>query len=171
MSSLFEIAEDALALSDLVDELDGDITGQEEAVAAFFAEGEDAIAKKVEGYCQLIDDATAKAKARKEQSARIAALAKTDENKAKFLKARLKEAFELLQITKLETATHKLSIAKNGGKLSVIVDDESAVLEQYGSCVVILDGEAKDNLRADLADGVEVKGARFGERGTSLRIK
>ena len=171
MSNLFEIAEDAMALADLLDELDGDVTGQEDAVQAFLVENEGALLEKVESYCKIIRSKEVAAAARREESRRIANLATADDNRAKWLKMRLRDVMEALEMAKLETATHKVSIAKNGGSLPLILDDAEAVRMEYGSLVQVLDTEAKATLRADLVDGVEVKGARLGERGTSLRIK
>ena len=167
--TLLDIADDFAALDDLLDELDGDISGQEAAVAALFAESGAALDEKVDGYVRLIREYDARVALRKEEAKRIAALAKTDEGRAKWLKERLLFALDAMGIDKLETATHRVSVAKNGGKAPLIIDDADALGEFFFiEEVRRLD---KDALRAALATRDDVDGAHIGERGRSLRIK
>jgi len=50
-------------------------------------------------------------------------LASTEENRAKFLKDRLKWFFETHSIRTVETARYRLSLARNGGKAPLILKD------------------------------------------------
>lgn len=174
--SLFNITEEILTLDEMLDDVDGDVSdGAEAIVAAFLAETDTALEAKVEGYCQLIGQKKATAKARKAEADRITALAKADVARASFLTARLKEAFETLGISKLETATHRVSIAKNGGLLAMEYD-EAFLRANPGSAYLFEAVDPKLNVAA-LREAVELEPdifagiASFKPRGSSLRIK
>ena len=167
--TLLDIADDARALADLLDELDGEITGQEEAVQAFFDETGAALTAKVDAYAGLIRQLEAFAATRKAEAKRMADLAKSDENRAKWLKERLLLAMDVIGETRIDGDRHRVSIAKNGGKVPMIIDDPDAVEEAgYVRDVIEIDKEA---LREALEDGEEGEGAYLGERGRSVRIR
>jgi len=167
--TLLDIAEDIVALDDLLDECDGDVTGQEAAVAAFLDENDRALEEKVDGYVALIREHNARADVLKQEEKRVQALRKTSENRARFLKDRLLFAFQELDIKRLDTARARVSVAQNGGKVPLVVDDADAAMDA-GFVVVSRDVD-KEAIRATLQDGGVVPGAKLGERGVSLRIK
>jgi len=171
MKTLFDITADIAALDDLIDDLEGDVTGQEDAVAAFLAENDVALTEKVEGYARLIREHEARAAALKEEAERITALRKTSENRAKWLKARLVEAFDGLDIKKLQTATHVVSVANNGGKIPVEVNVDTADLPDAYVRTTVKTAPDLDALRDALTAGADIPGVQLGQRGRSLRIK
>jgi len=105
----------------------------------------------------------------KQEEKRVQALRKTSENRARFLKERLLFAFQELDIRRLDTARARVSVAQNGGKIPLVVDDADAAMDA-GFVVVSRDVD-KEAIRATLQDGGVVPGAKLGERGVSLRIK
>ncbi len=171
MPTLLDIADDARALADLLDELDGDITGQEKAVQAFLDETGDAMTAKVDAYAGLIRQLEAFAATRKAEAKRMADLAKSDENRAKWLKERLLLAMDVIGETRIDGDRHRVSIAKNGGKVPVVVpDDVDALPDAFVRTVVKRDAD-KDAIREALEGGADVPGCKLGERGRSVRIK
>jgi len=125
MRTLFEISDDLLALADLLDEVGGEVTEDDagRALEAWFDSLGSERDKKLDGYCALIQQYEAIAEAREIEAKRIMALAGTDANTAKRLKARLKNFFEIQKIGKLETPRFKVGVQKNGGKSPLIVPE------------------------------------------------
>lgn len=169
--TLLDIADDARALADLLDEREGDITGQEEAVQAFLDETGEALTAKVDAYAGLTRQLEAFAATRKAEAKRMADLAKSDENRAKWLKERLLLAMDVIGETRIDGDRYRVSIAKNGGKVPVVVpDDVDALPDAFVRTVVKRDAD-KDAIREALEGGADVPGCCLGERGRSVRIR
>jgi len=168
--TLFEIGADAQALADLLIEVGGELSSEEEeeAVDRWFAEIGDRLELKVDSYCALIAEMQARADARYEEGMRLTNQARVDQNAAERLKGRLKLFFEMTNRTKLQTPRFTISLAKNGGKAPLIIEDEAAVSEDFLKVAVAPDREA---IRKALEMGRTLEFARLGNRGTSLRIK
>jgi hypothetical protein len=171
MPTLLDIIDDARALEELLDELEGNVTGQENAVQAFLDETGDALTAKVDAYAGLIRQIEAFAATRKAEAKRMAELAKSDENRVKWLKERLLLAMDVMGETRIDGDRHRVSIAKNGGKVPVVVpDDVNALPDAFVRTVVRRDAD-KDAIREALERGVVVPGCRLGERGRRVSIK
>ena len=69
----------------------------------------------------------ARANVRKIEARRMQDLAASDENRARLLKARLKTFFETHDTKTIETPRYKLSLARNGGRAPLILDENLAV--------------------------------------------
>jgi hypothetical protein len=159
-------------ISDIIDALlEG---GQTEADAnaaleEHLASLDTALEQKSEAYASVIQDLSIRAKARKDEAARIRALAEADEAVADRLKQRLKEAMESVGRLKLDTPRFKLVVAGNGGRqpLEVAVEP-TALAPQYQAVKVEANKEA---IRAALEAGTAVPGCTLLPRGTSLRIR
>jgi hypothetical protein len=109
-----------------------------------------------------------RAEARSKEASRIRALAAADDALATRLKEGLKAAMEQTGKLKLETPRFKLSVAGNGGKQSLEIDDPSALDPAFQRIVREPD---KDVIRSALDSGIEIAGCRLLPRGTSLRIR
>jgi hypothetical protein len=171
--TLYEIGEDIVALSNALDELGGDISDPEvaEAIDEWLLENRTNLAAKLDGYASLIRELEARADARKVEAKRLAELARYDENKANRLKERLRLFFEEQGMKKVETARFSLTLANNGGKIPVIVDDEIApeyLPEGYRRVKYEPDNDA---IRAALERGESLPFAHLGDRGSSIRIR
>lgn len=173
--SLFQISDDIQALDDLLLELEGEVTdGEIEAVIdAWLAENKQALESKVDAYCWLIREREALANARTQEAQRLSDLAQADTNRVARLRGRLKVFFDLQGITKLETSSHKLTIANNGGGLPLIINpdwlaDPASAPEQFHKVKIELDKQA---IREAIRNNEPVDGCMVGERGTHLRIK
>lgn len=168
--TLFSISDDLQHLNDLLDEV-GDDSQQQELIAQWFETLGEERDRKLDGYAALISEMTARAEVRKAEGRRLMELAATDENRAKLLKERLKSFFQLHDLKTINTDRYRLSLAKNGGKAPLILDDSIPVTqlpERFQKVSIDADTTA---IREALDAGESLEWARLGERGTSLRIK
>lgn len=173
MPTLYELSQDLLALEALLTETGGEITDDDAALEVWFDELGEQRDAKIDGYCALIREFEARAEARELEAKRLMALAGSDTNNAKRLKARLKGFFEAQGIKKLETARFRLSVQANGGALPVIVPEgwekePASAPEAFQRRVIQLDKEA---IREAIRNDDETHGASLGERGNHLRIR
>ena len=120
---LFDISEDLLALSDLLEEQDGDITDAEEAFDKWFAELGAERDEKLDGYAWLIASITADVNAIKDEIDRLKARKTSFENKAKRMKERLELFLKVQGIDKIETSRHTFALQKPGGKPKFVLAD------------------------------------------------
>jgi len=170
--TLFEISGDMAALEELLFENEGDLDDPEaqKIICAFAEESSEAFSDKCDDYAALIKMTEALAKARREESARLAERAKVDENTVKSLKSHLHYVFAMRGMRKLKTARFAIGIAKNGGKNPLFIDPD---------CVDALPDDCKrievkpdsDAIRAYLDVGLEVPGCELKDRGESIRIR
>ena len=172
MATLLEITDDMLALDALLAECGGDVTDPraEEAVNEWMNGLSQDFEFKVDNYAALISEMRARAQVRREEAERIAAKVKRDEDAARWLCDRMRDALTLLGRKKVETSRYTLTVAGNGGKLPLFIEDETKVGEDYTEIVEVRKID-KDKLREDLESGKEVPGCYLMPRGTHLRIK
>ncbi len=175
MTTLLDISKDLIALQHALDDLEGLPEQQSEELYEWFTElSEEKEAerdRKLDNYAALIGELEARADARKLEAKRMSDHARADENRAKSLKSFLQQFFESHAIKSIETDRYRLTLANNGGKLPVIVDEDfsiSAIPDEFTKISITPDLEA---IREALEDGEALEFARFGERGRSLRIK
>ena len=168
--SLFNISEDLEKINELLDEVGND-TEQQEIISQWFETLGEERDRKLDGYAALISEMQARADVRKAEARRMQELAATDENRARLLKARLKTFFETHDIKTIETPRYKLTLAKNGGRAPLILDENLAVTslpEHFQKVSIDADTAA---IRDALERGETLEFAQLGERGTSMRIK
>lgn len=126
--------------------------------------------RKVDAYCCLIAEISARAAARKAEAQRLAENASRSEATVKRLKTRLLDAFNAMGIGKLETERFTVSVAKNGGLVPLELDptlDPSTLPEEFQRVTISPDTDA---IRAALAT-TTLPFAKLGERGQHVRIK
>jgi hypothetical protein len=171
--NIFDIDAELDQIATAFDQLEEDPTVEDsirENVMAYFGDVLSARDGKLDNYANMIAGLEGYAKIRKEEAARLAALARTDENKVKRLKEFLKLWLESKDQTRIETAFHKFWVQANGGATPIEMDevDPEGVDIRYRKLTVSIDTEA---VRRDLESGAEVPFARLGARGSHLRIK
>ena len=120
---LFEISEDLLTLSDLLEEQEGDVTETEAAFDTWFAELGSERDEKLDGYAWLISSLESDAEALKSEIERLRARKSAFENKAKSLKSRLEAFLKIQGIEKIQTTRHTFALQKPGGKPKFILAD------------------------------------------------
>lgn len=169
--TLFSIGDDLTALADLLFDMEGEVTGETEAtIDKWFAELNDAVEQKVDGYCALIREIEFRADARKAEAGRLRARAEIDASAAKRLRDRLKVFMVTHGKSKIETPRFQVSVAGNGGLEPMDIDpiDLNEIPAQFVKFDPSLD---KDAVRQVLERGFKLDFARLRERGTSLRIR
>ena len=169
--TLFSISDDLEKLNDLLDESCGDDAQQQELITQWFEQLGEERDRKLDGYAALITEMTARAEVRKAEAKRLIELAAVDENRARLLKDRLKWFFQTHNLKTIDTARYRLSLAKNGGKAPLILDETVPVTqlpERFQKVSIDPDTTA---IRDALERGEKLGFAQLGERGTSLRIK
>lgn len=136
------------AINDTLEGLEGELTIKAANVAAF--------ALNLEAEADKI----------KQVEQRIAARRKAYENKAARIRAYLKENMERAGIKKIEALDGSFCATLTAPRASVVVEDESAVPEEYFRTVKSAD---KTAIGAALKDGLTVPGAHL-EYNAGLRI-
>ena len=177
--SLIEISDDILELDDLLYECGGDVSDPrfEEAITKLMAELNVELEAKADNYCALITTMEGRAALReakadfyKGQYDRIMKLSHADTSNATFLRTRLKKALELHGIKKLVTERYGITVAKHGGKLPLLVDDDKEIPKRFKTVKYVWNVD-NDAIRKALESGETLDFACFGERGTRLSIK
>jgi hypothetical protein len=127
--TLYDIAADLLALESALIDAGGVIDDDETAatVDAWFDGLHEDLAAKVDDYAALIRTIEARAEARRDEAARMTARARVDENAARALKERLRDALRGLGIPKVETRRFTVSVQRNGGKAAMVFTDDADV--------------------------------------------
>lgn len=171
--SLYEIGADLDALAALLDEVGGDVTEAEAeaAIDQWLQETGEAVKDKLDRYAALLRELSARAAARAEESARLAALAAVDENNAARLKARVLAFLQERGVDRVETARFRLTVCANGGRapLRLLVppsDIPSAWTEQVVSL-----RPRTEAIRAELEAGILLPFATLEPRGFHLRVR
>ena len=166
--SLYAITTEMQGILDAV--LDGGIDSPEaqDALNEHLAGLDTALESKAESYAGFIKELEMRAESRGKEASRIRALAAADDALATRLKEGLKAAMEQTGKLKIETPRFKLSVAGNGGKQLLEIDDPSALDPAFQRVVREPD---KDVIRSALDSGIEIAGCRLLPRGTSLRIR
>ena len=166
--SLYAITTEMQAILDAV--LDGGIDSPEaqDALNEHLAGLDTALESKAESYAGFIKELEMRAESRGKEASRIRALAAADDALATRLKEGLKAAMEQTGKLKIETPRFKLSVAGNGGKQVLEIDNPSALDPAFQRVVREPD---KDAIRSALDSGIEITGCRLLARGTSLRIR
>lgn len=173
MRTLYEITDDMQALDALLDEIGGDVSDEdvEAAITAWFDSLDAEWEAKLDGYAAYIRNRTALAEARKAEAARMAALARRDENSVGWLKRRLMEAMQARQCKKLDTARFSISVCKAGGLPAVDIHDPASL---PADCIRIIPERREpdtDIIRRRVSAGEEIPGVTPKPRSFYVRIK
>lgn len=168
--SLYAITTEMLSLIDAFDRFGAESPEAAEAIR----EHADAIAQafdaKADDYAALIRVCETRAAARAAEADRMRRLAQSDEALAERLRKAIMDAMTATNRLKVETARFKLAVRANGGKLPLVIADESALPAAY-RVPVVSERIDKDAIRADLEAGKPVEGASFGVRGSRLDLR
>jgi hypothetical protein len=126
--------------------------------------------RKLDNYAALIAELNARAEARRHEAKRLTSRAQADESKARSLKSMLQWFFSQHGYSSIETARYRLTLARNGGKAPLCIDE--CPLETLPDEFVKVTREPNtEAIRAALEAGQELEFAWLGERAYSIRIK
>lgn len=129
----------------------------------------EALEQKAEAYVGIITELEALAAARKAEADRVAKLAKIPAQQAERLRQNLKDALIRLNVRKLLTDRHQVSLRKAGGKAPLELDEFMVPAEFV--TVETITTPNKELIRQRLDAGEVLEFARYGERQDSLIIK
>lgn len=169
MATLLDISNELQVLEARLEDLGGDVEAGGSLVDAWL----DASARqreKLDNYAALIRELELRAEARKLEARRLAERARRDAEQAGFLKERLRHHFIQHSIQSIETERFRISHARNGGHLPLQIDADPEELPEPYRVAEVRYKANLDAIRAALDAGEALTFARYGERGTSIRI-
>ena len=136
MPNLYEIASEVQSVLALTETEDGEIPAE---LAAHLDGLGMTIAQKTEHLCRAIRQAGADADAYKAEAQRLAALQKTAQDKADWIKEYLFKCLTLAGIDRLDTELFKLWIQSNG-RPSITLKEGEPIPARFEKVTVTLDG-------------------------------
>lgn len=164
--TLYELTENALNLEALLERIEN---GEDASILREALDANDGqFSEKVEAYVRMIRNQEALAEMRKQEAKHLRERAGHAENKAEWLRATLKECLEALGRDKMDAGPFSVSIAGNGGKVPLLLDESFD--PPTGFAILKMEWD-KEKVREALELGEEIPGATLGERGRSLRIR
>lgn len=166
MSSLFDLTEELKHLEAVVSDIDPEGELPEEVVR-WLDQTEANFSQKVEGYCTVLGQLEAVAKARYEEADRLRVLALVSHKQVDRLKSALKDAMLKLDRPKVETTRYKVWVQSSGGKQPLQIEEDD-VPHDLKKVQLVTD---KDKIREILEAGQELPFAKLLPRGFTLRIK
>ena len=175
MRKLFDIAEDLLCLDALLNEIEGDVSrmGEAEPVLVAWIDGlaiEEG--KKLDGYVNWIKQLEMEATAAHAEADQFAAKAKARDERAKWLKNRLKMYLEVTGRTEALTDSGRtVAVQKNGGKVPIEFNEGIDIDWVEPRFIKTTKSIDTDEVRRALEAGEELELAKFGKFGTNLRIR
>ena len=164
MSSLYEVTGNILALQELLESPLDDEDVLKDTLEAVQGEYE----AKIEAYCKVLKNIDADIEAFKMEAKRLNEKAKTLENNRDRLKKAMFDSMKATNTTKIKAGVFNVAIQRNGGKLPVIVDVDTAYLPK--ELVKVVESPDLEAI-AKLIDSGNTQYAHYGDRGESLRIK
>lgn len=165
MATMYELTADYMQVLELATDPEIDPQTIADTLEAINLE----IEVKAENTAKVLRELEAMAAALKAEEQRLNERRKSIESNVERIKAGLYEAMKTTGKTKFKTALFSFSIQKNGGKIPVVVDVDTADLPD--DLVIISEKPDVEAIREYLEKNGESKLAHFGERGESLRIK
>jgi hypothetical protein len=121
----------------------------------------------------VIREQEALSDAAKAEAARLAAYAASKAARAAKVREMVMTAMQAAQVKRLDTPLGAVTVAANGGKAPLVVDDVDPLMVQavYPHLVEVKTTINKEAVREVLASGQPLPFAAIGERGTHLRIR
>lgn len=165
MATMYELTGDYMAVLELATNPDIDPQAITDTLEAINAE----IEIKAENTAKVLRELEGMAATLKAEEQRLAARRKSIENNMDRIKTGLYEAIKTTGKTKFKTPLFSFAIAKNGGKIPVVVDVDTADLPD--EFVIVSKKPDTEAIRKYLEKNGESPLAHWGERGESLRIK
>jgi hypothetical protein len=166
--TLYTIAAEFRALEDLIDEQANATEADLDVVARWMDEQQGALETKLSRCVAWIREQESLAQAREDEAKRLRDLAKVNTNRVSRLKEAIKFIFESQGLKKVETLMGNITLAGNGGKQPVAIDDVPLEAIEPRFTKVVRDDE---KIRAALEAGESLTFARALPRGSHIRVK
>lgn len=172
---LYDIGDDLMAVEQMLIDHGGEIPDTEEGrnVLTYLKSINLELTQKFDSYAALVTEFKRRAETRRAEIERMEFLERIDKNAAKALIARLKAFMEEKGIKRIDGDRFRVTLVNNSGILPLELDDAVTrdplkAPPEYRKVIHTVDGQA---VRAALDRGEELEFARFGKRGTQVRIK
>ncbi len=169
MSNLYELSVEMQCLDVLLSQADNPDTPEVKALIERAMDLTTERKVKIEGCCRFIRELESRAEARRAEAKRLNERAEIAENAAERVKAFLMQAMTVMGIKKEDTEHFTVTVANNGGKTPMTVD-EAKVPAAYTTLEAVVKVD-KERIRKELEEGKALGFAKLGERGQTLRIK
>lgn len=172
--TMFELAEDMRALEELLAQEEEGTFEDADVVAKWLEELDAKLEDKADRVAAVIRVLDERCASREAEANRLEALATTDARARDRLKARLLELLAAAGRKSVDTKHYRITVAGNGGKVPVIVDegtDPATLPADYVRVIPERRVVDTDAVRAALEGGASLTFARLGERGRHLRIR
>ncbi|CAB63666.1 Mu Gam-like end protection [Lactobacillus phage A2] len=163
MSTLYDLQGKYASLLELAE----DGTTDPEVLADTMDSIVDAINDKAEGYAQVIRQIKADIEANKKERDRFESRIKAYKSNLGTISQRLVEAMNETNQRKIKTPLFTISVAKNGGKLPIYIDQDNLQADVFK----VKREPDTDKIRERLEAGEKVLGAELKPRGEHLLIK
>ena len=165
--TMYKLKGDYLALLYMLEDPDVDPEVIKDTLEAVKGE----IEVKAEGYVQVIRQMEAARDARKTEGNRLIESAKVYDNGIKRLKTYIRDTMDELNIPKIETDLHTLSVQNSSGKRALWTDTAENIPDEYLKTVKVPDNDKIREYLESLPENVAVEWAHLEPRGRSLRIR
>lgn len=165
MATMYKLTADYMAVLEMAEDPEIDPQAITDTLEAIGGEIKD----KAENTAIVLKELEAEVVKVKTEEQRLKERRASLENNVKNIKQRLFDTMKLTGKEKFRTPLFNFSIVKNGGKIPVIVDVDTADLPD--DLVTITEKPNLDAIAAFLESNPESKFAHFGERGEHLNIK
>ena len=160
MASLYELKESYLMIQQAIE--------NGEDLDLILQSIDEAIEEKAENYAKVMRNMEGDIAAIDSEIDRLIQRKAVIQNGIKRMKEALYQNMKQVGKEKFKTELFSFTIAQNGGKTPIVIQDESQVPMEYQKATYSID---KDKIREELESGKELGFAELGVRGESLRIK
>ena len=174
MPKLWDIAADVLALDDLIDQLEGDVSDPqvEAAWLAMLAELQHDESAKLDGMVNWIRSLEMEANAARAEAELYMLRAKSRENRAAWIKGRIKDYLILTNRKSIKTETGRtVAVQANGGKQALELVDNLDPAELPSEFVVVRRVPDMDKIRRHVEEIGALPFATLKPRGSHLSIR
>ena len=162
MASLYELTDSYVQLQQVIED------GNDENLEAILKTINDEIEIKAENYAKVMRNMDGDIAAIDSEIERLQNKKKVLQNGIDRMKQSLYNSMKEIGKEKFKTELFSFTIAKNGGKTPVVIEDEGQVPMEYQVASYSVD---KNKIREELESGKELSFAKLGQKGESLRIR
>lgn len=165
--NIYDLTNEYINLLAMAEDPDVDIEELSSAMEEISGEIED----KADGYAFVVQRINSDIDSISAEIKRLQERKKTFESRAERIKETLMKSMNAIGRKKIQTANHTFTVAKNGGKIPVVISPFATandVPDEYRNVKYDFN---KDAIREALEAGEVLDFAELGERGESLRIK
>lgn len=165
MSKLYELSGDYAELLDMATDPDTDLEAINDTLEGVKLE----IAEKVDGYAAVYKRIKSRIEAAKEEIEYLKRVKKSCETMLERMESYAETSLKAAGVNKFNSDLHEIKVCKNGGALPLQID-EAEVPEEYLKTEIVQKPD-KDKIAKELKLGIELPFARYGERGTYVKIQ